>query len=104
MLSSRAASSEPARLSVAFLQMMACTHLASHLWLADVGLGCFAALLEVVTRLRVAPWICKTRGCLTFYLRVRLMAIVKALSLNSSVLMAVESSDVEEELIPHGGT
>lgn len=32
------------------------------------------------------------------------MAIVKALSLNSSVLIAVESNDVEEELIPHGGT
>lgn len=32
------------------------------------------------------------------------MAVVKALSLNSSVLIAVESSDVEEELIPHGGT
>lgn len=43
-------------------------------------------------------------GLSAFHLLVRLMVTVKASSLNSPVLITVESRDVEEELIPHGGT
>lgn len=43
-------------------------------------------------------------GLSAFHLPVRLMVTVKASSLNSPVLITVESRDVEEELIPHGGT
>jgi hypothetical protein len=47
IFSSRAASSGHARLFFALLHMMKCTHPVLHPWLADVGSGCFAALLEV---------------------------------------------------------